>query len=147
MPRSSYFGVNAFEFTDAQGHRRFVRYRFVPVGGEVLLTPTRLSEMGPNYLQTELPARLAKSAIEFVWYAQIAEASDVIGDPSIAWPESRKQFKLGLIRIDRMAPDTTVAADKATFFSPLNVPAGIAPADPMLEVRQQSYPLSFQHRQ
>ena len=142
----SYFGVNAFEFTDAKGNRRFVRYRFVPVGGEVALTPTRLSEMGPNYLQTELPARLAKSAVEFVWYAQIAEASDVIGDPSVAWPESRKQIKLGLIRIDRMAPDPVVA-DKATFFSPLNVPAGIAPADPMLEVRQQSYPISFQHRQ
>jgi catalase len=142
----SYFGVNAFEFTDAMGNRRFVRYRFVPAGGEAVLTPTRLSEMGPNYLQTELPERLAKSATDFVWYAQIAEASDVIGDPSIAWPEGRKQVKLGVIRIDRMAPDP-VAIDKKTMFSPLNVPAGIAPADPMLEVRQQAYPLSFEHRQ
>jgi catalase len=142
----SYFGVNAFEFTDAKGNRRFVRYRFAPVGGEAILTPTRLAEMGPNYLQTELPARLAKSATDFAWYAQIAEASDVIGDPSIAWPESRKQVKLGVIRIDRMAPDA-IATDKATMFAPLNVPAGIAPADPMLEVRQQAYPLSFRHRQ
>jgi catalase len=142
----SYFGVNAFEFTGAKGARRFVRYRFVPVGGEAVLTPERLSAMGPNYLQTELPARLTKVATEFAWYAQIAEASDVIGDPSIAWPESRKQVKLGMIRIDRMAPDP-VAADKATMFSPLNVPEGIAPADPMLEVREQAYPLSFRHRQ
>ena len=142
----SYFGVNAFEFTDAKGNRRFVRYRFVPVGGEAVLTPARVSEMGPNYLQTELPVRLAKSATDFVWYAQIAEASDVIGDPSVAWPESRRLVKLGLIRIDRMAPDP-VATDKATLFIPLNVPAGIAPADPMLEIRQAAYPLSFQHRQ
>jgi catalase len=142
----SYFGVNAFEFTNAKGDRRFVRYRFVPAGGEVVLTSARLSEMGPNYLQTELPARLAKSAVDFVWYAQIAEASDVIANPSIAWPESRKQIRLGVIRIARMAPDA-VATDKATLFGPLNVPAGIAPADPMLEIRQQAYPLSFQHRQ
>ena len=142
----SYFGVNAFEFTDTNDHRQFVRYRFVPVGGEAVLTPERLSAMGPNYLQTELPARLAKSAADFVWFAQIAEASDVIGDPSIAWPESRKQVKLGIIRIGHMAPNP-IATDKATMFSPLNLPDGIAPADPMLEVRQQAYPLSFQHRQ
>ncbi len=142
----NYFGVNAFEFTDSKGQRRFVRYRFVPVGGEVVLTPVRLAAMGPNYLQTELPARLAKSPIEFIWYAQIAEASDITGNPSIAWPESRKLVKLGLIRIDRMTADPIVT-DKGTSFKPLNVPAGIASADPMLEIRQGAYPLSFTHRQ
>jgi catalase len=45
-----------------------------------------------------------------------------------------------------MAPDAA-ATDKATLFAPLNVPAGIAPADPMLEIRQAAYPLSFSHRQ
>ena len=142
----SYFGVNAFQFTDAVEQGRFVRYRFVPASGDVVLTPQRLSEMGPNYLQTELPARLAKSSVEFVWYAQIAEGSDVIGDPSIAWPESRRLVKLGTIRIDRMVPDAA-ATDKATLFAPLNIPAGITPADPMLEIRQGAYPLSFNHRQ
>jgi catalase len=142
----SYFGVNAFQFTDAQGHQHFVRYRFVPVGGEALLTPERLSAMGPNYLQTELPTRLARSPIAFTWYAQVAEEADLIEDPSIAWPESRKLVKLGVVRIDHMAPDP-VTTDKATMFAPLNVPDGIAPADPMLGVRQGAYPLSFGHRQ
>jgi catalase len=142
----SYFGVNAFEFSDAKGVPHFVRYRFVPVGDEALLTPEQLASMGPSYLQSELPARLEKSSIEFTWYAQIAEAPDAIGDPSIAWPESRKLVKLGTIKIDRMAPDAATT-DKATMFSPLNVPAGIGPADPMLGVRQGAYPISFQHRQ
>jgi catalase len=142
----SYFGVNAFEFTDGAGRKRFVRYRFVPVGGDAILTPARLSEMGPNYLQTELPVRLAKSPAEFVWFAQIADASDIIGDPSIAWPESRRLVKLGLVRIERIASNDS-STDQATFFSPLNVPIGIAPADPMLEIRQAAYPLSLSHRQ
>jgi catalase len=142
----SYFGVNAFQFTDAHNHKRFVRYRFVPVGGEAFLTPARLTGMGPNYLQTELPARLAKSPVAFNWYAQIAEPSDVIGDPSVAWPENRKLIKLGVIRLDGMAPDPKTT-DQTTMFAPLNVPAGIAPADPMLEIRKGAYPLSFEHRQ
>ncbi len=142
----SYFGVNAFEFTNAEGRHRFVRYRFVPVGGEAVLSPERLATMGPNYLQGELPNRLAKAPIAFTWYAQISESGDVIDDPSVAWPEGRELVKLGVLRIDRVAPDP-VGPDKSTMFAPLNVPDGIAPADPMLTIRQAAYPLSFHHRQ
>jgi catalase len=142
----SYFGVNSFRFTESNEHEFFVRYRFVPVDGEGFLSKEALTAAGPNYLQTELPARLAKMPIAFTWYAQIAEAADVIGDPSIAWPESRQLVKLGTVRIDRIVPDP-VTTDKGTLFLPLNVPAGIEPADPMLSIRQGAYPLSFKHRQ
>ena len=142
----SYFGVNAFEYDAADGRKAFVRYRFVPRGGEAFLSAAELSGKGPNYLQEELPQRLAKGPVVFDWYAQVAETGDVIGDPSVAWPESRRLVKLGTLRIDRLAPDAA-ATDKATMFRPLNVPAGIEPADPMLGVRQAAYPLSFQHRQ
>jgi catalase len=142
----SYFGVNAFEYATADGHKSFVRYRFVPRDGEAFVPAPELPGKSPNYLQEELPQRLANGPAVFDWYAQVAEAGDAIGDPSVAWPESRRLVKLGTVRIDRLAPDPA-ATDKATMFRPLNVPAGIAPADPMLGVRQAAYPLSFQHRQ
>jgi catalase len=142
----SYFGVNAFEYTAANGHKTFVRYRFIPRTGEAFVPAAEMAGKGPNYLQEELPHRLAKGPVVFDWYAQVGQAGDLIGDPSIAWPESRQLVKLGTIRINHLAPDP-VATDKATMFSPLNVPAGIDPADPMLGVRQAAYPLSFQHRQ
>ena len=142
----SYFGVNAFEYTGPNGRKAFVRYRFVPQGGEAFVAAAELAGKGPDYLQEELPQRLAKGPLVFDWYAQIAEAGDIIGDPSIAWPESRRLVKLGTVRIDRLAPDQA-ATGNATMFRPLNVPEGIAPADPMLGVRQAAYPLSFQHRQ
>ncbi len=82
----------------------------------------------------------------FEWQAQVAEPSDVIDDPSIVWPESRRLVKLGVITIDRMVEDPA-AADKQTVFAPLDLPAGIEGADPMLEVRRGAYPISFQHRQ
>lgn len=142
----SYFGVNAFEFTAADGRKSFVRYRFVPRGGEAFVPAADLPGKGPNYLQEELPQRLAKDPIVFDWYAQIAEPGDAVEDPSVAWPESRRLVKLGTVRIDRMAPDPDVL-NNTTMFRPLNVPDGIAPADPMLGVRQAAYPLSFSHRQ
>jgi catalase len=142
----SYFGVNAFAFTTADGHKTFVRYRFAPRDGEAFVPVAEMAAKGPNYLQDELPQRLAKGPVVFDWYAQIADADDAIGDPSIAWPENRRLVRLGTVRIDRLAPDPA-AADKTTMFRPLNVPAGIDPADPMLGVRQAAYPLSFKHRQ
>lgn len=142
----NYYGVNAFEFTNAQQLRHFVRYRFVPEAGESVLTAEQLATKGPDYLQSELPARLAIRPAVFTWYAQVAEGSDVVGDPSTAWPDRRQVVKLGNLRIDRMIADPAVA-EKATMFRPLNVPNGIAPADPMLGIRQNAYPLSFSHRQ
>ena len=93
-----------------------------------------------------LPRRLAQNPVVFDWHAQIAAAGDVIDDPSVAWPDLRRLVNLGTVRIDRIAPDAAVT-DQATMFRPLNVPDGIASADPMLGVRQAAYPLSFQHRQ
>lgn len=142
----SYFGVNAFEYTAANGHKSFVRYRFVPRDGEDFVPTADLAGKGPNYLQEELPQRLAKGPLIFTWYAQIAETGDIIGDPSVAWPENRRLVKLGAVRLDRMAPGPA-ALDKSTMFGPLNLPPGIDPADPMLGVRQAAYPLSFAHRQ
>jgi catalase len=142
----SYFGVNAFAFTAADGRTSFVRYRFVPRDGEAFLPAAKRLSEGPNYLQEELPRRLAAGPVVFDWYAQVADAGDVIGDPSVAWPESRRLVKLGTVRLFSLTEDPA-AADKAAMFRPLNVPDGIAAADPMLGVRQAAYPLSFQHRQ
>lgn len=141
----SYFGVNAFSYDDGRGGKALVRYRFVPRAGEAFVPAEELAAKGPNYLVDELPRRLSSGPIVFDWYAQIAEAADAIEDPSVAWPESRRLVKLGTVRIDHLAPDPA-AADRATMFRPLNVPAGITPADPMLGVRQAAYPLSFKHR-
>jgi catalase len=142
----SYFGVNAFKFIDTAGHGAFVRYRFVPSAGEQFLEPAVLKSKGPDYLSQEIAARVGTTPVAFDWYAQIANSNDAIADPSIAWPESRKLVKLGVIRISRMASDQA-AADKATLFLPGNLPQGVEIADPMVQVRNAAYPLSFRDRQ
>lgn len=142
----SYFGVNAFRLTAADGKQVYVRYRFVPVAGEASATPETLRANGQDYLVQELPTRLAKGPVSFRWYAQIAQPGDAIDDPSVAWPESRQLVELGVIRIDAMAADQA-GADRSSLFLPLNVPDGIVGADPMLGVRQGAYPISFGARQ
>lgn len=143
---AAYFGVNSFAFIDNTGHRIFVRYRFVPVGGEHYLDAMTVARTGPDYLVEEIGLRVAKSPAKFEWFAQISEKDDVIEDPSIAWPESRRLVLLGTIAITRETPDQA-DAEKSLLFLPGRVPAGIETADPMLNIRHASYPISFSERQ
>ncbi|MGO4222805.1 catalase family peroxidase [Lysobacter sp. TAF61] len=142
----SYFGVNAFQFTNASGAKAYVRYRLIPVAGEAFLSRQAIAAAGPDYLSKELPGHLGKGAVQYRWQAQIAAPGDVIDNPSVAWPEDRKLVELGTIRIEAMAPDEA-RLDRSTVFLPLNVPDGIVAADPMLTIRHGAYPISFAHRQ
>ncbi len=143
---NAYFGVNSLAFINAKGARTFVRYRFVPRAGEHYLDPAASAAKDPNFLHAEIETRVKAAPIAFDWYAQISGPGDKIDDPSIAWPESRKLVKLGTITISRMAADQK-ASDQSLLFLPGTVPSGIEIADPMLEVRNQSYPISFGERQ
>jgi catalase len=102
--------------------------------------------MGPNYLMEEIAARVAKAPVAFGWFAQIAQPSDKVDNPSTPWPEDRELIKLGTLTLTGMAADQT-GLSKSLLFLPNNVPAGIEPADPMIEVRSAAYPISFGERQ
>ncbi|WP_210521638.1 catalase family peroxidase [Hymenobacter terricola] len=142
----SFFGVNAFKFTNKAGQVHFVRYQLIPDAGEHFLTRAQAATAGPDYLQTEIKQRVAEKPITFKLYAQVAEKGDAIENPSVAWPDSRKRVLLGTLSIKNMAPNT-VEEDKSLFFNPNNVPDGVNVADPMLVDRARSYPISVGERQ
>jgi catalase len=142
----TYYGVNSFEFTNARGESRYVRYQFVPEGGEQLLTPEQSAKSGAAYLRDGIKARIATGPFRFAYYAQLAEPGDRIADPSIAWPDTRTRVLLGTIEVRSLAPNT-VAEDRALSFSPTNLPDRIKPADPMLTFRAHAYPISVKERQ
>lgn len=142
---AAYFGVNSFAMLDGSGKKRFVRYRFVPVAGEQYLDASTLASKGTNYLREEIGTRVSKAPAKFEWFAQIAESSDIIENPSIAWPESRKLIHLGTISL--RAVDLRPEADRELLFLPGRLCEGIETADPMLTMRHAAYPISFEQRQ
>jgi len=141
----SYFGVNAFKFTNAQGKVTYGRYRIEPLTGQKFLTREQIATADSNYLATELPRRLANSPIRFKMAIQIAEAVDPLDDPSVAWPETRKQVEIGTLEITRVVPDSE-SQQRALLFMPLALPPGIEPEDPMLKARNEAYPVSYARR-
>ncbi len=140
----AYFGINTFKFTNAGGVVTFGRYQLLPISGQKFLTKEQVSKMGPDYLVDEIGERVRRGPVKFKLFLQMAEPSDKIDDPSIAWPDSRKKIELGTIAITKT---TTLSHTADTLlFLPGAVVPGIEAADPMIAVRSAAYPISFARR-
>jgi catalase len=141
----AYFGVNSFEFTNEEGEVSIGRYRIEPEAGIEYLPTEQRSNAGPDYLSREIRDRVTRGPIRFRFRVQVAVPSDVIDDPSIAWPNDRRMIDLGTIEITDVVQDSD-AAERALLFLPAELPPGIAPADPMIQARHDAYPVSFDRR-
>ena len=142
----SYYGVNAFKFTNAQGVSEYGRYQIIPVAGDQRISDKAAESMGPNYLMEELPARLAKEPVKFRLIVQLAKKGDSITDPTAVWPDDRPQVELGVITLTGPVANDA-AVQKSTMFNPLILPEGIeASADPVLLARPGAYAVSFGQR-
>ena len=140
-----YFGINSFKFTNAKGATTFGRYQLRPVAGEHFLTQEQLATAEPDYLSTEIRERVRRSPAKFKLLVQVAEKDDRIDDPSVTWPDSRKQIELGTIAITKAAADSQ-AAEKKLLFMPGALVPGIEAADPMIAARSASYIVSLSRR-
>ncbi len=140
----AYFGINTFKFTNAGGVVTFGRYQLLPISGQKFLTKEQVSKMGPDYLVDEIGERVRRGPVKFKLFLQMAEPSDKIDDPSIAWPATRKKVELGTIAITKTTTQSHTA--DTLLFLPGAVVPGIEAADPMIAVRSAAYPISFARR-
>lgn len=139
-----YFGVNAFKFTNKDGKATFVRYQIQPIAGEHYLSDTEAKAASASYLSDEIKKRVKSGPIAFRLVAQIADSSDKVDDPSVAWPADRKTVTLGTISITADAGND--AANQKLVFMPNALPSGIEAADPMIADRGAAYAVSFARR-
>lgn len=141
----SYYSVNSFKFTNAQGQVSFGRYRIEPRAGNHFLSAEKIAKAAPGYLAEEIRQRVAHTTVRFNFRVQLAEPGDKIDDPSIAWPNTNKTVDIGVIEITTTVPDSD-AAERALVFLPAALPEGIEPADPMILARDNAYPISYERR-
>jgi catalase len=142
-----YFGVNAFEFTNAEGKSRFGRYQLRPEAGAKFLEPEEAAKKPPNFLIDELKARLASGPAKFRIVVQLAGEGDKTDDATEVWPDDRPTVELGILSITGLVADND-AAQRALAFDPQHLVDGIeASDDPLLDVRSAVYAISRRRRQ
>ena len=94
----------------------------------------------------ELPERLKRGPVTFHLKAQLAETGDSTKDPTVAWPDDRKVVELGVLTIDNPVPNSA-EAEKKLLFLPGQLTDGIEQSDdPLIDIRNGAYALSFSRR-
>ncbi|MDU1693102.1 MAG: catalase, partial [Bradyrhizobium sp.] len=137
--------VNAFMLVNKAGARQAVRWQMLPEK-VVHLDKADAAKRAPDFLMTELPARLKQGPVAFRFMAQLAAAGDDTKDPAKPWPDDRKLVALGTLTIDK-AVDDSDAAQKKLLFLPGQLTDGIeASDDPMIDIRNGAYAISFSRR-
>jgi catalase len=143
---STYFGIHTFKFINRENKTTLVRWRFVPQDGEKRLTDDELKSSPPNFLEQTLVDRTRKGPVRWDMMVSIGEPGDSEDNPTLAWPESRKQIKAGTLTISSAMPQKGAECEKINF-DPLVMADGIAPTnDPILLFRSPAYAVSFAKR-
>ncbi len=140
-----YFGIHAFWFTDADGTRRKVRYRWEPDAGVATITDEDAGSQPARYLADELAERLAAGPASFTLVLSIGTEDDDETDPTTAWPDDRETITAGHLELTAV-PEDQEAIDHL-IFDPTRVPAGIeCAADQILHARSAAYGVSYSLR-
>ncbi len=144
--RESYYGVNAFKFTNREGASRIGRYRIRPEAGNDHLDAAAAAAKGPSFLFDEITARVARGPVKFNIFVQMAAPGDVVDDASIHWPDDRPQLTFGAIALTQHVADDPNEQRKI-IFDPIPRTDGIESAgDPLLTPRADVYLMSGRRR-
>ncbi|MDI1329527.1 catalase family peroxidase [Pseudomonas sp.] len=147
-----YFGVNSFVFIDADGGRRFGRYRVEPSINLPALTDVEIAEASPDYLSEELRTRLSSGAISLRLVLQLANPDDDISDGSVAWARigalAHEEIELGELLLDGLPGSVEQRFWQRNLnFNPGRITAGIELSDdPMVAARQGIYDRAVKRR-
>lgn len=142
----AYFGVSAFEFTNAGGISDFGRYRIVPDAGIEHLDDAATAAKGPDYLFEEIQRRISGGPVKYKVLVQVANEGDTVDNATVHWPEDRKVVELGTITLTSPVGDND-REQKQIIFDPIPRVDGIGPSnDPLLELRAAVYLISGRRR-
>lgn len=141
-----FFGVNAFQFSNAGGKKVYGRYQIVPVSGAHYLSQQAADKAAPDYLMKDIVERVQTKGVQYKLLLQLAEQGDDVNNATVVWPDSRQLVELGTLTLNKAVADSQTA-EKPIMFNPLQLTEGIAPSqDPILLARPAAYAVSFGRR-
>ncbi|HEX4002344.1 MAG TPA: catalase family peroxidase [Candidatus Acidoferrales bacterium] len=142
---STFYGLNAFLFTNADGATTPVRWTLMPVQPFEPAGATAASQ-DKNFLFDGLIANILQHPLQWHLILTVGQPGDPTNDATIPWPEGREQVDVGTVTLDSVESEETSPARDINF-DPLVLPAGMAPSDdPLLSARSAIYSQSFTRR-
>jgi catalase len=142
-----YWGIHGYTLTDAAGMARLVKFKMVPVGGEVGLSDDEAKAKPADFLVDDMKARIARRAAAFDMVVVFGRPGDEATNATQQWPDedARPATRLGRMTFTALEKNETC---DGRIFDPLNLAEGVeGPADdPLFTARQPAYAVSFGER-
>jgi len=142
----TYWGVHSFPAVNAKGKQRFIKFKVVPVNGDVNLSEEEAKTKPDGFLFQEMNARIASGDMKFKVLALLDHPGDPTMDLTMRWPDedNRESVELGTVNITALSEN---ASCDETIFVPGNLAAGIGePPDELFALRKVAYPISLIRR-
>lgn len=144
--RSNFFSVHTFKFINSNKQSTLVRWRFEPEAGVQRLTDDEIKNAPSRFLDNDLLARVKQSPLRWNMIVTLGEPTDEQVNPTVYWPEGRKQIQAGVLTLNNALPQPGAACEGINF-DPLVMASGIEPTlDPVLLFRSPAYATSFAKR-
>jgi catalase len=145
---TSYWGIHNYKLTNAAGATQLVKFRMVPLAGEIGLTDDEAKAKPADYLVDDLSGRFAaKTPAGFEMVAMMGRPGDEKTNATQLWDDEdkRPQVKLGTLAITAIEKNETC---DGSIFDPTNLADGISgpTEDPLFTSRQPAYAISITSR-
>ena len=138
--------LDAFIATDKAGTARAVRWSYVPQAAATPVSAQALAALGPDYLETEIAARVAAAPQRWTLEFTLAAPGDPTNDPSKAWPDGRRTIAAGTLVVRATQPERDGPCRDINF-DPTLLPDGLAVSDdPIPAARSAAYARSYDLR-
>jgi catalase len=143
---TTFYGLNAFWFTNARGRSIPVRWWVAPMQPFAPANTTGPAPPDKNYLFDALIASIHQHPLQWRLTIMIGQPGDPTNDATIPWPDTREQVDVGTLTLDRVQSEDTGPCRDINY-DPLILPDGMAPSDdPLLSARSAVYSQSFTRR-
>jgi catalase len=143
---SAYYGIHTFKFINKDNQTTPVKWRFVPEDGEKELSDAELASSPPDFLEQALIDRTKQGPVRWDMLVTVGEPGDPETDPTVTWPQGRKEIKAGTLTISEAMPQAGTPCEKINY-DPLVMSDDIAATDdPVLLFRSPSYAVSYVKR-
>lgn len=141
--QATYNSLNAFLFVNNDGVRTPVRWRLVPVTGDVG-APVK---SGANWMFEAVAKAIRGGEVRYRLVLQVGiPGQDATNDPSVPWPSTRAEIDAGTVVLGHAIPQEQERI-RDTNFDPTVLPNGMDISDdPILAARAAVYAESYRRR-
>ena len=144
----SYWAIHPYTFTNAQGAKQIVKFRFAPQGDDVGLTDEEAKTKPADFLVDEMNRRIAeKKPAGLDVLAIFGTEADAKIPVTEQWPDEDKRNSVKVASITVVGLEKNETCDEQ-FFDPTNLADGLAGPtdDPLFVQRQPAYAISISQR-